>query len=738
MATSNEKIELRLVASADLKAIGEATSSLGKVDQSTQRTLKTTHELAEAQKQLAKEARLAQEELKRALGVGPVNPSATLASTYFRGQKSQAQLREEERQAGLRTERTMAAEDAERQRAADRRRRFLEDTQARRQQSQAQRDAGFASADDGGTTIGDLFSNLRASTAGILTAAGGAAAAAAKGLREYASAQRASAALDAALATRGQLVEDYRQKVHALAQEFASATAMPKQVWIEALTDLTQAGANSSNIEKLSKGIEDLAGIMNGNVPRASLAMQKAMQGNFENLREWGIVVPEAATLAQKLDSALQQAADKGANQLRSRSQTLSGQFENLKNASFDLLGVLGGFTARSPLVQGFFEFATKGAEKLVQVLGGSVPPMVNFNNRVADAARMLQEARQSAAHAVREFNSIEQASNRAAQALQRQRQASEQLRRTQDELADSQLQLQLAQIDEAVRTGRMSERQGIMARATARRRADAAQFAREQSEDSETISASERRINQIGSQQALLASQRASLEVEERRITAARQAAAAAADAENRANAAERALRSAPSEAAFAVSLASGGQGGIIPSITPAQRAALQRNAAATRAEADRLRGVATAAGPIDEQRAAEVSARLSETIRQLTQLAEVIDEQVPDLQHDISEARLRRDARRVRFGFDQQREGIETRGELAEVSQPQSDREIAELRGALSAARTREDLIFQLRQALQLRQEATVTGFTEIIAGINADIRNIQAQLRSLGTRR
>lgn len=570
MGDNNEKIEIKLVARADLGELPKADRALTKVDAAAQ---KTTADLQKLEKQADKTAAAVRR-------MDTARPSATAA-------------REAERiRAGFRegqSELTRQAAERQSQIDADRRRSFLE---AAKRQREAGAGEATAEAADGPSLL-DTIKGVRASTAAAFGAVAGMAAAAAKAVREYTKAQEASAAVDASLAQRGQLLETVRQKVHGIAQAMSDRTALPKDHWLNALLPLIQNGADISNLDQIAKVVENIAGLMGGNVQRASLAVSKALVNNTENLKELGFQFSTNATQAEKWAEVVRQ-SERGAGVLAVRSQTLAGQFDQLKNAGSGLAVVIGKGIAHFSGLSQWMNVAARGAASLTRALGGTVPPAVLMNNHLQQSTQRLQEAQNAARQAVQQFNSIPAASQRAADAFNRQRAAADALRQSQDELGDAQLQLQLAQIDAREHGGQLSREQAILERARARSTSERSQFSRAQAFDTETASAAERLINQLGNNRGLAEGEVASAQAEVTRQNQAAAARVAAANAQQEVQRLKAKLAQEETESAFA------GATGIESPGDIARRALATRSASQTRNEI-------TAA----EQRAAEAQQR-------------------------------------------------------------------------------------------------------------------------------
>jgi hypothetical protein len=168
-----------------------------------------------------------------------------------------------------------------------------------------------------------------------------------KALEEYAIAEERVAKLDAAMEQHGLLSDENRAKFQELAASMERLTTIGKGDWVSVIQRLIQFGANSANMDKAVDGVKNLAGIMDGDLQSAALAVGKALSGNFEAFSRLGIQIDEHMTQAQKLDRLWQELASRGGGQLEAQTDTLTGSFRRLKTGVGDLLETVGGHLAK-------------------------------------------------------------------------------------------------------------------------------------------------------------------------------------------------------------------------------------------------------------------------------------------------------------------------------------------------------------------------------------------------------
>lgn len=223
-----------------------------------------------------------------------------------------------------------------------------------------------------GTLLGGGMSGWASMAAKVSLALGGlyaAVKALVPAFREYASAQAKVASLDIALAQRGQLNDKYRESLQRLADTLEKSTKIDSEEWIGVLKTLTQAGADSTNINQLAEAVKNLAGILGGDVSQAAFMVGRALNGSYQAFGRMGIEIDENATQSQKLNKLFGELALRGGGQLEHMGRTIQGQFKGLGTAFRNLLKETGGWIAATGLVQGATDIATKAMDGLANAI---------------------------------------------------------------------------------------------------------------------------------------------------------------------------------------------------------------------------------------------------------------------------------------------------------------------------------------------------------------------------------
>jgi hypothetical protein len=308
-----------------------------------------------------------------------------------------------------------------------------------------------------------------------LTALAGAADTAKEALNEYGQAEEKVAGLDAALAQTGQLTEEYREKLQELADQLQDTTGVADEQWFDVLKRLTQFGANSTNIEKYSDAVKDLAGLMEGDVQTAAALFAKAMQGHFEAFSRYGIVVEDGGTKTEKLNKLMEQLAARGGGQLEARSHTLNGQLQQLGNSVRNFLEAIGGVIARTGILQSVLSSITTAFQFWGRMIGSVIPKLEDLHNAAKKTTDRLEEGEKAAKEYALQLQGIEEEATKAAAALDKTITRIHALNRAQDEITDAKLALELAKIDQREERGQLTPVQAIGLREAAKTSSQAA-----------------------------------------------------------------------------------------------------------------------------------------------------------------------------------------------------------------------------------------------------------------------
>lgn len=301
--------------------------------------------------------------------------------------------------------------------------------------------------------------------AGILAVAS-AALTGARALAEYAGAEERVASLDAALAQRGQLTEEYRVRLQALAGSLQDLTSIADDQWIEVLTRLTQFGSDSTTIERNATAVKNLAGILNGDLNSAALLVGKAIQRNFIAFSKLGITFDENATQAEKLDKLFTELATRGGGQLEARAKTINGQFRDLKNQTADLSEAFGRAIGRTGILQSVMESASRVASTWARIIGGPVEKLKDLQNAQKDTKIAIEETNVPITEQAKQLTGIADASQLAAKGLSEYLSLLNSTASQEEAIIEKEKRVQLALIDRDLKERKISAPEAEVRRA--------------------------------------------------------------------------------------------------------------------------------------------------------------------------------------------------------------------------------------------------------------------------------
>lgn len=340
-----------------------------------------------------------------------------------------------------------------------------------------------------------VFETLGGKMGAVAAAAGliaGGLALAKKSLVEFGAEQEKVFALDATLATRGILSDDFRNRLQRLSQELQDTTKIDSGVFLESMQRLVSAGADSSNIDRLLEGVVNLAGATGRDIPEASLLMQRAMQGNFEMLRRVGLNFEKTGDQAKDMDRLLQLVAERGAGVLQAKGESLNGTVRGLGLAFADAMKSSGNWLDSTLHLTSAIATLTEW----VKALGAGGPEVVA---KMDGLKNKFVEAGKSAADAARDQESFEKsqkavaaASDEAAAALERQVAAMDELNRFNKDLIDANLKVDLAKLDQRKQAGQIGGVDYETQRAQLIARAENAKFERDRQTSQDKIRAAQ------------------------------------------------------------------------------------------------------------------------------------------------------------------------------------------------------------------------------------------------------
>lgn len=309
-----------------------------------------------------------------------------------------------------------------------------------------------------------------ANAAGAIAAVTAAFTAAAKAVVNYAGAEMRLTKLDVALAKRGQLTDEYREKLHALSNELSRQTTIDNDDWIEALTKLTQYGSNENTIERDAEAVKNLAGLLGRDLVGAAQEWGRVMQGNFQSLARHGLVLDENATKSQKLQQAFVFLAKAGGGQLEAQNETLIGQWNRFKNGVGDMLEVTGAMVSSLGIVQkvlyGLGTSMTWVSDRLYALFGVATSRTNIYNDAVLALKVTEEEAAAAKAKYAEALKGVQQQLDATTAALTAQSDAARAQASIEDELTTKRATRDKARISLLEKSGALTKEQADYQRA--------------------------------------------------------------------------------------------------------------------------------------------------------------------------------------------------------------------------------------------------------------------------------
>lgn len=172
-------------------------------------------------------------------------------------------------------------------------------------------------------------------------------------LKAFAVQELSEVNLLASLKQMGVYTEQYHKKLLTLASALQETTKIGDEVWLKQFAQLTRFGMNSGNVDKVSEAVKNLAGLMEGNLQGATLAMQRALEGEFSMFSRYGIKLDLTGDKVVDLNNLFEMLAQKGAGAMEARALTLQGAWDGLTNAIGDFKEEIGRTFERATNLRG-------------------------------------------------------------------------------------------------------------------------------------------------------------------------------------------------------------------------------------------------------------------------------------------------------------------------------------------------------------------------------------------------
>ncbi len=186
-------------------------------------------------------------------------------------------------------------------------------------------------------------------------------------LNEFVESEKAVARLNAALRSTGQYTPETSRQLREMADSIKEITGIQDEAILGVISKLTALGAKRDDVYRLTMAVMDLATLLDRDLSRATVAMGRALQGEFGSFTELGFKVKDTASATENFNSILGQLEAKAGGQAKASMQSLAGSIEASKNQIKDATKELGAWLAKALEVagaigRGIGEASTAGA----------------------------------------------------------------------------------------------------------------------------------------------------------------------------------------------------------------------------------------------------------------------------------------------------------------------------------------------------------------------------------------
>jgi hypothetical protein len=327
---------------------------------------------------------------------------------------------------------------------------------------------------------------------------------------DYAKAEEENLKLQGSLALRGQLTQEYLEKLQKLSEEEERATTIEASRWQSVIGMLTRFGASEKNIDEVVEGVKNLAGAMGSDIETAAHIMTRAMTGNFEMLGRYNIKVREGASAAENFQFVLSQVKERGAGILEAQSQGISGSAKRISEAFEQMKRSVGAVIAvpLKPLLDQFAIAMEYWADKTH--FGSKMND--NFVNSLRGNPEVLQDAAMSQQQLNKEIEKMGTVVDAAIKKNERLKSAIQEVLGLQNDEASARMDVELAQIDDKLSRNKVTKTQAALQKAQVRSRYSREKYVREQEADESTFAGSQTLSRTIEKQYADLLNQKKAL----------------------------------------------------------------------------------------------------------------------------------------------------------------------------------------------------------------------------------
>lgn len=240
------------------------------------------------------------------------------------------------------------------------------------------------------------FKLLNPTVLGVSIGFAGLVAVATKAINAFAESELATKKLNDALKNAGVFSEVYSKHLESVGAELQKVTRFSDEQVTAVQELLVTFGVYGKTLDDATRATLDMAETMGIDAQSAARIMSKAVEGNTDMLKRYGITVSDSIPKNKKFAEALKQIQERMGGRAGAAGDTVTGAFAQFKNAMSDVLEVIGKMisdlgalqnimktmAAAGGLITAFFGEESKTAlQKQIQYLGD----MANILQAIGD-----------------------------------------------------------------------------------------------------------------------------------------------------------------------------------------------------------------------------------------------------------------------------------------------------------------------------------------------------------------
>jgi hypothetical protein len=277
---------------------------------------------------------------------------------------------------------------------------------------------------------------------------------------EFAAAQVSQFKIDAALAQTGNLTRETRMEIDALIREMKEATGVSGTEWAATITRLVQFGSDPGKLKEYAEGVKNLAAVMGGDVESAGHVFVRAIEGNYEALRRYGIKIEETGTSTERMERLMSELALRGGGQMEARAQTMTGKWDRLKETFHATMIPVGGLAAKMFEATNFTEGWTTALDWLEKKLHGVVAGAEGLENAARKTKQSFDDLDEAAKRLQASLGVMDELAGDADKAADQRIAALKRETAAVDELAEAAKRLEIAKIKGRLAAGELTPEQ--------------------------------------------------------------------------------------------------------------------------------------------------------------------------------------------------------------------------------------------------------------------------------------